>query len=39
MIQTLVKGIPTTKEELFEYELKWEAIDQVECWAVCEHTV
>ena len=30
MIQTLVKGIPTTKEELFEYELKWEAIDQVE---------
>ena len=29
MIQTLVKGIPTTKEELFEYELKWEAIDQV----------
>lgn len=29
MIQTLVKGIPTSKEELFEYELKWEAIDQV----------
>lgn len=29
MIQTLVKGIPTTKEELFEYDLKWEAIDQV----------
>jgi RNA-binding protein 25 len=29
MIQTLVKGIPTTKEELFEYELKWDAIDQV----------
>ena len=29
MIQTLVKEIPTTKEELFEYELKWEAIDQV----------
>ena len=29
MIQTLVSGIPTTKEELFEYELKWDAIDQV----------
>ena len=29
MVQTLVKGIPTTKEELFEYELKWDAIDQV----------
>ena len=29
MIQTLVKGIPTTREELFEYELKWDAIDQV----------
>ena len=29
MIQTLVSGIPTTKEELFEYDLKWDAIDQV----------
>ena len=29
LIQNLVSSIPTTKEELFEYELKWDAIDQV----------
>lgn len=29
MIQNLVSSIPTTKEELFEYVLKWDAIDQV----------
>ena len=34
MIQALVKGIPTSKEELFEYELKWEAIDQVHLYHV-----
>ena len=27
--QTLVNSIPTDKEEVFEYELKWEAIDKV----------
>ena len=29
MIQNLVNSIPTTKEEVFAYELKWEQIDQV----------
>ena len=29
LIQNLVSSIPTTKEELFEYQLKWDAIDQV----------
>ena len=35
-IQSLVNSIPTSKEELFCYELKWEAIDKVHCrGAIC----
>ena len=29
MVQNLVNSIPTAKEELFAYELKWETIDKV----------
>lgn len=29
MIQNLVNSIPTTKEGVFSYELKWDAIDKV----------
>ena len=29
MVQNLVNTIPTAKEELFAYELKWETIDKV----------
>lgn len=29
MIQNLVNSIPTTKDEVFAYELKWEQIDKV----------
>ena len=29
MIENLVSSIPTVKEEVFAYELKWEAIDKV----------
>ena len=30
LVQTLVNNIPTSKEEVFKYELKWDQIDQVE---------
>ena len=29
LVQTLVNNIPTSKEEVFKYELKWDQIDQV----------
>lgn len=29
MTQTLVNSIPTTKEEVFQYQLKWDQIDKV----------
>ncbi len=29
VVQTLVNTIPTSKDEVFAYELKWEAIDKV----------
>lgn len=31
MTQTLVNSIPTTKEEVFHYQLKWDQIDKVSC--------
>lgn len=34
MVQTLVNNIPTSKEEVFEYQLKWDQIDKV-CVCVC----
>ena len=30
MIQNLVNSIPTSKEDVFAYDLKWEAIDKVQ---------
>lgn len=29
LVQTLVNNIPTSKEEVFKYEMKWDQIDQV----------
>ena len=29
LVQTLVNNIPTSKEEVFKYEIKWDQIDQV----------
>ena len=29
MVQTLVNNIPTAKEEVFQYQLKWDQIDKV----------
>lgn len=29
LVQSLVNNIPTSKEEVFQYELKWDQIDQV----------
>lgn len=31
LVQTLVNNIPTSKEEVFKYEMKWDQIDQVRC--------
>lgn len=31
LVQTLVNNIPTSKEEVFKYDLKWDQIDQVRC--------
>ena len=41
LVQTLVNNIPTSKDEVFKYEIKWEQIDQVRYHACgdgsCDH--
>lgn len=29
LVQNLIKSIPTEKDELFEYEVKWDCLDDV----------